>query len=104
MAEGKNPFKLCTPVANKMAFTVAWAVASAAITVSSIMSAGPVSAQVAIANKVSPSKVVCAGLMLLAKPSCALMAKRLAWALVKVALVATMPMLVLVPGMGVAAV
>ena len=57
-AEGKNPFKLCTPLANKMAFTVACAVASAAITVSNIMSAGVVSAQVAMANKVSPSKVV----------------------------------------------
>ena len=91
-------------MANKIAFTVACAVASAAITVNSNMSAGLVSAHVAMANKVSPSNVVCAGLMLLAKPSCALMANRLACALFKVALVATTPMVVLVPDKGAAAV
>ena len=53
---------------------------------------------VASANSVSPSAMVCTGSMQRARPSCAMVASLLACGLVSTASVATMPMVVAMPG------
>jgi len=77
-----------------MAFAIALAMASAAIepTISILLSTSPV----AIEKIVSPSPEVCEGFMDLAYPSCAIIAILVAIGLLKIALVATTPIVVCV--------
>src|SRR5574344_236668 len=83
--------------ASNTARAVAMATASAArvkrVIKSSALGAWPV----ARANRVSPSLMVCTGLMLRARPSCPTVARRWAWALVRAASVAITPRVVLLP-------
>src|SRR5574344_1734148 len=83
--------------ASSTARAVAMATASAArvkrVITSSALGAWPVPR----ANKVSPSLMVCTGLMARARPSWPTVARRWAWALVSAISVATTPMVVLLP-------